>query len=136
MPPPAEEPTRAAAAPVLPAPALGEPAADDAAAVAPDGAADDAAADARSDAVAASRPLGENETIPEVPLEYWEQLNEGQRQTVYKGIDRYYTGLLNELLARANEAVDSYTYFGSRHTGWRIMLIVFTGVLAMVNVLA
>jgi hypothetical protein len=76
-------------------------------------------------------------TLPQdVAIDYWVNLSAEMREAYYKTIDEYFNNLLEDFREVANEAVEINKLFGRRHVAWRVLLIVSTGILAVINVLA
>jgi hypothetical protein len=75
-------------------------------------------------------------TLAETTLEYWSSLDEVHRIAYYNSMDEYFHNLLEDFRANANEAVRGYARFGNLSKNWRLALIVLTGGLALLNVLA
>lgn len=74
--------------------------------------------------------------LPDAPLEYWSGLADEERVACYNVTERYFHGLLEDFRRSANEAVRDYHRYRILGTSWRVLLIVLTGGLALVNVLA
>lgn len=91
-------------------------------------------ADAGSEGSGAA--IGQESAFAEASMAYWAQLDEEQRETWYTGTNIYYRALLAEILANANSAVGTFDRFGQRYASWRILLLILTGTLALINVLA
>jgi hypothetical protein len=75
-------------------------------------------------------------TMSEASLEYWASLDEDSRQHVYDQLASYYGGLLEEFRVSANLSVAEYKNFSRLGQSWRYRMIVLTGGLALLNVLA
>jgi len=74
--------------------------------------------------------------IPDASLEYWSSLSDEAREEALGLIDDYYDTLLDEFVASANAFVDEYKDHSRLAKRWRFWLIVLTGGLALLNVLA
>jgi hypothetical protein len=57
-------------------------------------------------------------------------------KNVFTQLDIKYKAILDEFLNTANAFVDDYTKFKIRHSRWRVSLILITGGLAVLNILA
>ena len=75
-------------------------------------------------------------SIPDASLEYWTTLGDDAREEALGLIDDYYDTLLDEFVASANAFVDEYKGHSKLARRWRFWLIVLTGGLALLNVLA
>ena len=75
-------------------------------------------------------------TIPDASLEYWLGLDEEVRSTACQQLDEYYETLLEEFRTGANVFVSQYNDNSDLGRRWRFWLILSTGGLALVNVLA
>jgi hypothetical protein len=96
-----------------------------------------AASAAGAPATSSERFQGVGETtIPEATLEYWKELDDDSRKDWYTEQDAYYENLLEEFRASANHAVEDYRNSSTDGQRWRFWLIVLTGGLALINVLA
>jgi hypothetical protein len=74
--------------------------------------------------------------IPDASLDYWATLDDGAREQACGLIDEYYETLLEEFRVSANEFVTQYRDNSDLGRRWRFWLIVLTGGLALLNVLA
>jgi len=70
----------------------------------------------------------------EVTLERWEQL--ADRQSYLIDVNNAFHDLINELITAANSCVDGYEKYSRRHERWRKTIIISTGIVAAVNILA
>lgn len=75
-------------------------------------------------------------SIPDASLEYWATLSDEAREEALGVIDDYYDTLLEEFVASANAFVVEYKGHAKLGRHWRFGLIVLTGGLALLNVLA
>jgi hypothetical protein len=91
---------------------------------------------ARRNTYSAGRILGDEGSGPlvEVTLERWEQLPD--RQSYLIEVNNAFHEYLNELISAANSCVDGYDKYCRRHEHWRKTIIIVTGVVAVLNVLA
>ncbi len=101
----------------------------------PPGRGDPAGAAARAGRDQDAAAAGEA-SIPDASLEYWISLNDESREEALGLIDDYYDTLLEEFVASANAFVDEYKGHAKLSRRWRFWLIVLTGGLALLNVLA
>jgi hypothetical protein len=74
--------------------------------------------------------------IPDATLEYWAGQDEVARASACEQLDEYYETLLDEFRTSANEFVSQYKDNSDLGRRWRFWLILSTGGLALVNVLA
>jgi hypothetical protein len=75
-------------------------------------------------------------SMPGASLEYWASLDDESREQCYDQLATYYGGLLEEFRVSANQSVAQYLGFSRLGQRWRLWLIVLTGLLALLNVLA
>lgn len=74
--------------------------------------------------------------IPDASLEYWAGQDDTTREQVCQQVDEYYETLLDEFRVSANQFVEQYKGDSKNGRRWRFWLIVLTGGLALLNVLA
>ena len=74
--------------------------------------------------------------IPDATLEYWANQGDDARASACEQLDEYYETLLDEFRTSANEFVSQYKDNSDLGRWWRFWLILATGGLALVNVLA
>jgi hypothetical protein len=74
--------------------------------------------------------------IPDASLEYWAGQDDATREQVCQQVDEYYETLLDEFRVSANQFVEQYKGDSKNGRRWRFWLIVLTGGLALLNVLA
>jgi hypothetical protein len=72
----------------------------------------------------------------EVATETWVQSDVEQRKQLLIEIDTRYREYLDELYKNANLCVERYGTFSLEHTKWRRRLIIGTGIVAIVNLVA
>ena len=70
----------------------------------------------------------------EMTVDRWESLPD--RQTYLVELNSAFHEYLNELIASANVCVDGYDRYCSSHSWWRKTIIVGTGVVAALNLIA
>lgn len=92
---------------------------------------DDAAAKLGQEVVSAG-----DLTIPDASLEYWAGQDDDARANACQQLDEYYETLLEEFRVGANVFVSQYNDNSDLGRRWRFWLILSTGGLALVNVLA
>src|SRR5689334_16062143 len=74
---------------------------------------------------------------PSKPAVYdWADSSEEMRVNYYNQIETLYRSILLEFLAESNSCVDRVEKAHGEHTGWRRRLILATGGLAIINLLA
>jgi hypothetical protein len=74
--------------------------------------------------------------IPDATLEYWAGQDDDARADACEQLNEYYETLLDEFRTSANEFVAQYKDNADLGRRWRFWLILLTGGLALVNVLA
>lgn len=74
--------------------------------------------------------------LPEVSLEYWASLDEDSRIHCYDQLRDFFDSQLEEFRISANQAVEEYRGFSRLAQDWRLVLVVLTSFLALLNVLA
>jgi hypothetical protein len=72
----------------------------------------------------------------QIELRMWASISREIRIEQLQAFDDRYHGILDELYTSANLCVDRYQNSSRAHTAWRRILIIGTGVLAIVNLLA
>jgi hypothetical protein len=72
----------------------------------------------------------------QIELKMWATISPEMRKEQLQGFNDRYHGVLDELYISANLCVDRYQAFSKAHTRWRWTLILGTGFIAIVNLLA
>ena len=72
----------------------------------------------------------------QIELTMWSGIAPEVRQEQLVALDERYHDILNELYGVANLCVDRHAILSKCHTWWRRVLIVGTGILALINILA
>jgi hypothetical protein len=72
----------------------------------------------------------------QIELKMWATISPEMRKEQLQAFNERYHGILDELYISANLCVDRYQSFSKAHTKWRWALILGTGFIAIVNLLA
>jgi hypothetical protein len=72
----------------------------------------------------------------QIELKMWTAISSEMRKEQLQGLNDRYHDILNELYTSANLCVDRYQTFSKAHTRWRWTLILGTGCIAIVNLIA
>src|SRR2546423_2986570 len=72
----------------------------------------------------------------ETDAEFWRSVVEEERMDFYQTAQKFYHSTLEEFRNGANDSVKQFRNFRGKHTKWRLTLIILTGGLAILNVLA
>ncbi|HYK36988.1 DUF4231 domain-containing protein [Alloacidobacterium sp.] len=66
----------------------------------------------------------------------WQEMDEEQRAKLIEYVNLRYTGYLNDLYESANICVERYDASTARYRIWRHIIIIGTGIVAIINLLA
>jgi hypothetical protein len=75
-------------------------------------------------------------SMPGASIDYWTALDDDSRELCYNQLTLFYDDLLEEFRTSANQSVAQYLGYSRLGQRWRLSLIVLTGLLALLNVLA
>ena len=74
--------------------------------------------------------------LVDITQDRWLEIDSEERMKLLADIDQHYHGYLQELYVTAELCVDQFQKSSSAHRRWRRLLIIGTGVLAILNLLA
>jgi len=74
--------------------------------------------------------------LVELVYQTWLESDSESRIKYLQDLNERYQGFLDEFYSCANQCVESYLQYSNRHTAWRRRIIIGTGLVAIVNLLA
>ena len=74
--------------------------------------------------------------LTEVNIKNWSARSKKERIAYLSTVEKFYFAIVDEFLKSSNLCVERHRIYNERHTNWRWLLILATGVLALLNLYA